>query len=892
MRFRRLSIRNFRGVEACDVEFLTTGVTVVAGPNEIGKSSLGEAIDLLFEYADSSGAAAVKAVQPVHRDEGTLVSLEFETGPYRATYTKCFNRNKRTELEIHAPRPESLVGREAHDRVKDILDTTVDTGLWRALRIQQGVELKLPDGLGKHASLAAALDRAAGQARAGESEASLFEAVRAEYERFYTASGKERAPLTDAAKEVEQCSGRLDGLDAELRAIEHDVSECVRLDAEIGSLERDVGERKAAADAWAEGVQALERQERELDTLASKRATAALTHEQAASRLQARRELIRRAHDAHAEHQRLLEKIQASTPDLARRRHDEGEARRTLQDAQEVFRAAEAHAQVAAGDLEFRRAELDHELLSKRLERIRAAEAERGAAASVLEGNRVTPARLAEIREAHLGVERASAALEAGSPDLQVEALRPLELRDASGPSALEAGARWARKADEPLEITLGDIARVRVVPTAGQRELRQGLESARTRYAEALRAAGVQDLAGAVQAENARTEAERTIATSGRVIAENLHDLTPDQLAHKVGSLAAAVRAHPAERASDAPLPADFDDAQDRARASRSRADAARRARDEAEAALAPLKAALEAVERTVRDSDARAKQQDAQLQAERAALEAARRERTDAELEAAGRDAAAALELASAVVSEAEARLAAADPEGTRALARNAEEAHASTQHLLTGTRTALTKVRTRLELAGEKGLSEARAEAQAQLRRAERKQDSIRRQAAAARMLFEVLRDRRDAARRAYVQPLTERIDRLGSYVFGPGFGTELDQDLAVVSRTLNGRTVPFTSLSGGAREQISLLTRIACAMIVAPDGGVPLIFDDALGHSDAQRLTSLGAVLATAGKACQVIVLTCAPERYRNVGAASHIALDGANPSDRNPLAQEA
>ena len=52
MRIHRISIRNFRGVVACEVELSQTGVTIIEGPNEAGKSSLAMAIDLLFDDRD------------------------------------------------------------------------------------------------------------------------------------------------------------------------------------------------------------------------------------------------------------------------------------------------------------------------------------------------------------------------------------------------------------------------------------------------------------------------------------------------------------------------------------------------------------------------------------------------------------------------------------------------------------------------------------------------------------------------------------------------------------------------------------------------------------------------------------------------------------------------
>ncbi len=55
-----------------------------------------------------------------------------------------------------------------------------------------------------------------------------------------------------------------------------------------------------------------------------------------------------------------------------------------------------------------------------------------------------------------------------------------------------------------------------------------------------------------------------------------------------------------------------------------------------------------------------------------------------------------------------------------------------------------------------------------------------------------------------------------------------------------------------------------------MLVSDEKPVPVIIDDALGYTDPGRLKLMGAVLAQAGKAGQVIVLTCTPERYAHLG----------------------
>ena len=102
-------------------------------------------------------------------------------------------------------------------------------------------------------------------------------------------------------------------------------------------------------------------------------------------------------------------------------------------------------------------------------------------------------------------------------------------------------------------------------------------------------------------------------------------------------------------------------------------------------------------------------------------------------------------------------------------------------------------------------------------------------------------------------------------------------EISEDLQIASRTVNGITVPFESLSGGTREQLSLIFRLACSIIVAKDGGTPLILDDALGYTDPDRLHLMGAVLGKAAKDYQIVIFTCVPDRYENVGEATIVRL---------------
>ncbi|HMB52908.1 MAG TPA: hypothetical protein VKU40_06300, partial [Thermoanaerobaculia bacterium] len=184
---------------------------------------------------------------------------------------------------------------------------------------------------------------------------------------------------------------------------------------------------------------------------------------------------------------------------------------------------------------------------------------------------------------------------------------------------------------------------------------------------------------------------------------------------------------------------------------------------------------------------------------------------------------------------------------------------------------------EVRARLEAAGESDLYESLERARGRWAAARSAATSVEARAAAARRLHEALSAAREAARRAYSEPLRKTIEELGAGVFGDGFAIELDDELRVARRTVGGVTLDTPRLSTGAREQLSLLSRLACAVLVAPGGGVPLVLDDALGNTDRRRTRAMAEVLARAGECCQVLVLTSEPERYQDVRGVHEIDL---------------
>ncbi|MCX5998390.1 MAG: AAA family ATPase, partial [Chloroflexi bacterium] len=237
MKYLRIRIANYRGIIASEVRFGSAGITLVQGPNEVGKTSIGEAIGLLFEYPDSSKHRNIEAIRPVHRDEGPEIELEAESGPYAFTYFKRFYKKPETKLTITRPKPENLTGREAHERAEAILRETIDVDLWKALTLQQGDAVRQPT-LTKQTSLSAALDRVAGGRPADPREEGLFADVLKVYGNYFTERGVERKELQEARKRETDTRAEVKKIEQQIQDLEQHVDRAATLQRQLVHLKK------------------------------------------------------------------------------------------------------------------------------------------------------------------------------------------------------------------------------------------------------------------------------------------------------------------------------------------------------------------------------------------------------------------------------------------------------------------------------------------------------------------------------------------------------------------------------------------------------------------------------------------------------------------------------
>lgn len=873
MRIHRIRLQDFRGVADREIEFALDGVTIVEGPNEAGKTSVAEAIDLVLSVPDSSTAQRIKAVRPVGRDVGPRVEIELSTGAYHLVYAKRWLHQKETTLTIARPRHEQLVGREAHQRVEAILAETLDADLWAALRLQQGSELAQASF--DTPSLARALDRASGGSLAGAREDDLLARIQAERERYWTAGGRPRTDRTERADAVEAAAERVAHLEARLAELEAHAERVDALARQMDDLVVQLDacrvEHQAAEDAWrrAEAAQRdLERAE-QLHRAASARQVAA------ADAVARRDELVDDLANATAELDKLVDERARTAPGLAAAatRADRAAADAAAVEAQ----LADARGGVAAAraDVAALRALDEVDEWRARHERIVAAERAMADARAVLAEITVTEASLQAIEAAGLHLAQADARLQVAGVRITAQVHAPVELRVDGATEAVFVGDERTWLASDHWTIDVDDRVSLVVEPGDGARDLARAVEEAQRGLEDACRAAGVESHAAARAQLEVRREAELALDAAHRELRRDLGDLTPALVAERVAEL----------EASAASL-ADLDRVGAPATSSAATAavDACERtvreleeARDDHLAEERALRAALEEAQFEDRVLDARIAQARESVGRLADRLATARAAHADDDLRTDLLGATAATDDAAAEERRLARTLAALDPESLRLRRDNARSALQRVESTIAAVEEERTRLVTILEVQGDQGLASELDAALTTLEHLRREHERHEARAAAALLLADTFDARRSEARQRYVEPFRVQIERLGRIVFGADVQIELDDELRIARRILDGTALDFDQLSVGAREQLGLLSRLACASIVSADGGAPVIFDDVLGYTDPERLRTMGTAIAAASGGCQVIVLTCTPGRYAHVGDARVVSL---------------
>lgn len=882
MKIHRLRLQHVKGVTDRTVDLPDAGVVVIEGPNEVGKSTFLEALDRLLDAKakPSSRAAAIVSMQPVGEDVGPYVEAELSVGPYRLIFAKRWLKQPAATLRVLAPVPEQLSGEAALERMAAILDECLDRPLFDALRFAQAGPaggIKLSDS----SVLAAALDGAAGADLHTDEGADLLAVAEAEYRRYFTAGGKPTGELRRAMDDCTQAQDEAAETHRALAEAEQLLHDRDALHERVHGTEQTMPAlrelRRAATVEVARLGQLRELEEAAAQSLAA--ASERLLHAEAdwVRRESLVQEQANRAASVVVQHEALREAH-------ARATQAEGQlasALRSARAAEQAYEEGQAASQVAVDAVSRLRATAEVVHLEERLARADRVSTALEGARRLLRAARVSPPVLREIEEVGQRLEVATAAVEASATSLTVHAIRGEQSVSIDGLAHVLSDGTDAidHSVFKEAEILINDAVRIQVKPHADLARRAEHCERLSAELTERLSAVGATDVDharvlsqehGNVLAEISSLDRDLAVALSGSEGLEELRRHTHEQRVLLTGDGAgdgdaeedvvdlAQARESAATSASRL-TPLRIASAQARAEVEQAReaTSLATSAREVARARHETMTAESGSVDGRLAQARDLASD-DAVLQA-RAARHHAQDVATSAHREIRA-------ELALAHADEADARL--------RLATSHCERADRELEDL----RGQAHEIKGRLEMTAGEGRQEVDDRAGQVFTDAKRGLASVGRRARAARQLYRTLVRHRDAAHASYAAPYATVIEGLGAAVYGESFGVQVSSDLTITHRHLHGATVAFEHLSGGAKEQLGVLARVAVAVLVEQDDqAVPVVIDDGLGYTDPDRLQRLSEVLARTTHSAQIILLTCTPQRYAGIGGAHTITL---------------
>lgn len=883
MHLIRIKLENWRGVRSSEVT-LDAGVTIVEGANETGKSSFIEALNLLFNERDSTKKQEIKRVTPKGIDVGSTVEVELKTGGSHFTYTKTFNKKTSTSLFLHAPEVLQLTGSEAHERVQKILDSNIDFDLWKAIQLEQGndvtqVNLKDSD------SLAQALDSAAGGTGAGDGEALLLEKVKAEYLRYFTErTGRVTGELGRLRERVTVLTNSIEGTTQSLASMESIIDRSSHLGIDYQAAKASIPH--------------MQEQLAKHEKVLLRRITLLEQQKLIASQLQAQQLKVEGIDSKLVERKRVREQLQqlkdsskaggVALTELERKcqtaatvlletttgREDIAKGRATLESQLRIFEFA---LQLRDRERELKTLEVQ---LGKAMEARAGVEDINKKIAFLL----VDDAVLAKVQAFEQKRREIEAKLGAHSPAMNIVALQDVPLTIEGEIQTLKQHEHLSPDTTGKLRLKVSNLLTIELIPAADLDSLRSELHTVQADITGLLQQCGVATIDKAVEVQRER----ETLLLQKKSLELRSHELldgtTLDALQNRVHrqqqKVAQLQQQVVVDNSTKSPLHGvdqegdGLEHQQQKLRGQLADADLAlqnvRRERDAAQESKANADtklqlaqqqrlsddAAIDTLERQLKDGRAETPDKDLQTEAEQerqvllAHIESAEQRQRESELQPVG------------------------DAENSVANARGVLERATADLH---GIEKERVEIRAKLDLLQAEGLHEKRELLLAEYDDANARLQQLERAALAAQMLWTSLGEHQRQAQLSYARPLAERVAQMGRLVFGKDFSVQLSTSLTIESRTLNGLTVPFDDLSGGAREQLGVMLRLAAAQLVSDDEGMPLILDDTLGHTDARRLETMGAILSNAGRKAQIVVMTCYPRRYGYVGEARVVKL---------------
>lgn len=880
MRIHLIELKNFRGIEQLKIEEISdTGVTVIHGRNEAGKTTILKAIEALFNYKFSSKAAGVKSLQTVNADVSPEAAMEFSVGPYHLKLSKQWLRQASALLEVLSPGHETYKGEEAETQLNEILNRHLDRNLFDAMFLNQD---DLHEGIKAAgiSSVAGVLSNQTGEESAhgedAEAATDLMKQVDSTYERYFSLkTGAEAKELRAARTEHVEAEQELHEATQALKALAEFVERYEQAQHKEREAEENLPAARKEVEEHQQEIKAIEGLQQAVDARVTEEKLARASLDQARIKLEERQKIreglaaaLKNVEDTNASVELAKQKAEAEKQEVTKLSEARDNAQQHYDQARERTKASRAKLDDLQQQLKVHQLRLKSATVEEHAEKLTGISTD-------LEkfGLAVSDADVKKIEKLEQDLELERRLREASVAKLVLSAQSPQHI--VVNDDELEvSGAGRSVELTEGLTLQIGEVTAV-YEPGAGSSS-GQELDSKIDKLTEQLRSE--LEKFGCENTDELREQRDRykDLLSQRQQLEVELERLLDgealEQLRVRVAALGETSESQDAE-VPDA-------DAIDKAQAE---IDLAVEAEEKADRDLSSARATLQPWE----EQPARLALIKVQTEAEQALKQHERldneakkiaEELSDAALEDQFQKAEAQLEQRSGEVQTAREALDAANPELAKSLAEGAQAKLQNLEAQLRDAQDAQKSLSGHIQM--QTGVAERVEKAEAAEELARNILQSVEHRAQAVKHLREVLLRHQRQARERYAAPFAQQLGQLAGRVFNGQVQFHLNDDLVVEKRTLDGVTVGLQELSGGAKEQMAILTRFAIAQLLSKGGeqGVPVVVDDALGSTDAHRIQLMATLFAEVAKQSQVIVFTCEPSRYDRVPNSTLLDID--------------
>ena len=880
MKLHSLSVNQFKKFTSPQVlDGIGDELNLVVGPNELGKSTLLDALRAVLFERYSSRAQPIRDLQNDRSQAAPVVELKFEVDGGAYTLTKRFMKSPKAELLC--PDGTLLQADAAEAELRSLLGfeqagsrgaNPETLGMWGVLWVLQGESFSRPElADSAQASLSAGLESEVGAVLGGRRGRELPQAIEKSLEELVTpAQGRPRGRYKDAQERVEKLQDQLADQQQRQRELADTLEQLSAAQQRLREMQSDTQDRQdqEAIEAARSELSRVERQQLQIDAARSELDNRSRQLEQAQDALNAREE--RRAEIIAAEEER--DQAGRRLSDLL---DQEDEAQQRLTPLQRDLKIAEQRTDAAEREETHWRNSVTVISQTAVLNSLRTRQAEINGALERLADARRAAAEinvddnlLNRIREASTALDRADAGLSSAATRISFEfAADRIAGVEVDGEPLADPLAEF--RTTEPTVIAIPDRGQIVVDPALSDAtQLRRRRREAQGALIEALAEAGAESLAEAELLRDQRRDLEAHVEAAEAEV-ERLgvdRDDAAEQLSALEGwqnSLAPELQAMQSHDRNEAEL--SLQTAQETLQHCR---DALR----QAQTALDDRRHSRESLSGEVREQQGIVDFATEVLTRRLSALESEVAQVPDAALRQAIRDAESA---ESDRQHELDALLRNFNPGSAELLQARIErlgDAIENRNQRRSGLTAAISRLQGIIEAQEGAGIDEAIANTERELDQARQRAARFERDVAVLELLLSTLHEAELEAKERYLAPVLDRVRPYLQMLF-PNAAINMDEQFNIVGVSRqSGYEERFERLSIGTQEQIAVLVRLAFAEMLV-DQGAPaaVILDDALVFSDDRRMQLMFDILSHAARRVQIIVFTCREQLFEGLGA---------------------